>query len=156
MRVSRIAMFMITLLFLSIANLASAQTGDQPQGQSGATQPQAGQPSAQPRTQSQSGSKTIEGCLERQADGFAVRTEEGLYPLNTERDLTAYIGKRVRLEEKWDAKGTVTTAPPAGSASTGSAPAASSAAPPGRPSAFSGDFHLHVEGSVVGNCASKQ
>jgi hypothetical protein len=126
--------------------------------QSGSTQPQTGQAapqSTQPRTQSLSGNKTIEGCLERAGDGFAVRTDEGLYPLNTERDLTAYIGKKVRLHEQWEAKGTVTTgAISGGETKEGSEPAA--AAPPGRPSAFSGDFRLHVDGSVVGDCTPKQ
>ena len=127
--------------------------------QSGITQPQAGQQaspqSTQPRTQSLSGSKTIEGCLERSGDGFAVRTDEGLYPLNTERDLTPYIGKKVRLHEQWEAKGTVTTgAISGGEKKEGGEPAA--AAPPGRPSAFSGDFRLHVDGSVIGECPPKQ
>ncbi|HEX7284758.1 MAG TPA: hypothetical protein VF532_01160 [Candidatus Angelobacter sp.] len=126
--------------------------------QSGSTQPQTGQQaspqSPQPRTQSLSGSKTIEGCLERSGDGFAVKTDEGLYPLNTERDLTAYIGKKVRLHEQWEAKGTVTTgAISGGEKKEGGEPEA--AAPPGRPSAFSGDFRLHVDGSVVGECTPK-
>lgn len=156
MKWSVIVICSVVLLCLMPASVAAAQAGTNAQDQSGATQSQAGQPSA-PHTQSQSGSKTIEGCLERQGDGFAVRTEEGSYPLNTERDLTAYIGKRVRLQEQWDAKGTVTTAPVGGSEKAGGgAKAGASAAPPGRPSAFSGDFHLHVEGSVVGDCAPKQ
>jgi hypothetical protein len=158
MKSSVISICGMALLCLTPASVAAAaQAGAQAQGQSTTTQSQAGQPST-PRTQSQSGSKTIEGCLERQGDGFAVRTEEGLYPLNTERDLTAYIGKRVRLQEQWDAKGTVTTSPVGGSekAAGGEGEAGASAAPPGRPSAFSGDFHLHVEGSVIGNCTPKQ
>jgi hypothetical protein len=156
MKPSIVAVCITSLCLMAASCAAAAQAGAQPQGQSATTQSQAGQPST-PRTQSQSGSKTIEGCLERQSDGFAVRTEEGLYPLNTERDLTAYIGKRVRLQEQWDAKGTVTTAPIGGSEKApGEGEAGASAAPPGRPSAFSGDFHLHIEGSVIGNCAPKQ
>lgn len=146
------ATFSIALLCLMLASVAAtAQAGALPPGQGSTAQSQTGQPST-PRTQSLSGSKTVEGCLERQGDGFAVRTQEGVYPLNTERDLTAYIGKRVRLQEQWDAKGTVTNAPIGASEKTGTGEAAASAAPPGRPSAFSGDFHLHVEGNVIGDC----
>jgi uncharacterized protein DUF5818 len=142
---------LLCLMLASVAAAAQAGAGAQPQGQGSTQQSETGQPST-PRTQSLSGSKTVEGCLERQGDGFAVRTEEGVYPLNTERDLTAYIGKRVRLQEQWDAKGTVTNSPIAGSEKAGTGEAAASAAPPGRPSAFSGDFRLHVEGSVIGDC----
>ena len=106
-----------------------------------------------PRSQELSGSKTIVGCLERSGDGFAVRTETDVYPLNTERDLAAYVGKKVQLSQRWTAKGTVTSAPMAGGEAQGGEAAA--AVPKGRPGGFSGDFHLHVEGSVIGECAPK-
>lgn len=105
-----------------------------------------------PRTQSLSGSKTIVGCLERSAEGFAVRTETDVYPLNTERDLSPYVGKKVQLLEKWEAKGTVTAAPLTGGEQSAEAAAA---VPQGKPGAFSGDFSLHVEGSVIGDCEKK-
>jgi hypothetical protein len=154
MKVRDIAMSTIALLCLIL--LAATHSAAQGGGTQPQTEQQAGPAqSTQPRTQLLSGSKTIEGCLERDGDGFAVRTEEGLYPLNTERDLTAYIGKKVRLQETWDAKGTVTTAPIVGGEKKESAEAPT-AAPPGRPSAFSGDFRLHVEGSVIGECTPKK
>lgn len=125
---------------------ASAQTGSTAQ-QSAPAQ------TTGPRSQELSGSKTIVGCLERSGDGFAVRTENDLYPLNTERDLAAYVGKKVQLTEKWEAKGTVTASPLVSGEQKAEAAAA---VPQGRPGAFSGDFRLHVEGSVIGDCAPKQ
>jgi hypothetical protein len=111
------------------------------------------QQSAVPRSQSLSGEKTIVGCLERSPDGFAVRTETDVYPLNTERDLSDYVGKKVQLSQSWTAKGTVMASPMAGG--TPQRGEAAAAVPKGRPGAFSGDFHLHVEGSVVGECTPK-
>jgi hypothetical protein len=106
-----------------------------------------------PRSQELSGSKTIVGCLERSGDGFAVRTDSDVYPLNTERDLSAYVGKKVQLSQSWTAKGTVTATPMVGGEAQGEAAAA---VPKGRPGAFSGDFNLHVEGTVIGECTPKQ
>ncbi len=124
---------------------ASAQTGST--GQQSTPQ------TTGPRAQELSGSKTIVGCLERSGDGFAVRTETDLYPLNTERDLSAYVGKKVQISQRWEAKGTVTASPVVSGEQKAEAAAA---VPPGRPGAFSGDFHLHVEGSVIGDCTPKQ
>lgn len=109
---------------------------------------------AGPRSQQLSGSKTIVGCLERSGEGFAVRTDSEVYPLNTERDLSAYVGKKVQLSQSWTAKGTVTASPMVGG--TTQEGEAAAAVPQGRPGAFSGDFNLHVEGSVVGDCTPKQ
>ncbi len=136
--------FLLGLMLFCVG--MSAQTGSTAQQN---TQPQ----TAGPRSQELSGSKTIVGCLERSGDGFAVRTDSDLYPLNTERDLSAYVGKKVQLSQRWEAKGTVTTSPLVSGEQKAEAAAA---VPPGRPGAFSGDFHLHVEGSVIGDCAPKQ
>jgi hypothetical protein len=110
-----------------------------------------------------SGEKTVSGCLERAGSGFVIRTLDGTYELNTDRDLSAFVGKKVQISGRWEMSGTVTTAaggtpPPSGG--TGSVPAAPAApAPPaqesqGQTPAFVGDLHLHVTGTVLGDCTT--
>jgi len=115
------------------------------------TSPAAGQ--AQPGADQRrgSGEKTIIGCLQRGDSGFVIKANDGTYELNTDRDLSAYVGKQVKISSRWEATGTVTTAP------VGGAPGSSTAAPSGQPGtetpAFVGDLHLRITGSVIGDCA---
>ena len=112
-----------------------------------------------------SGEKSVTGCLERAGSGFVIRNPEGTYQLDTDRDLSAFVGKQVRIAGRWEMSGTVTTAaggnpPTTGGASAGAAPAAPVA--PGGPGeqaegqnpAFVGDLHLHVTGTVLGDCTT--
>jgi hypothetical protein len=85
--------------------------------------------------------------------GFVVKTQEGTYELNTDRDLTAYVGKEVRIESKWEASGTLTNSPMESSSAAGTNAPAPPAAGPGTP-AFVGDLHLHITGTVLGDCAT--
>src|SRR5215471_10745974 len=57
-----------------------------------------------------SGEKSVTGCLERAGSGFVLRSPEGTYELNTDRDLSAFVGKQVRIAGRWELSGTVTTA----------------------------------------------
>jgi hypothetical protein len=98
------------------------------------------------------GERTVTGCLQRAGSSFVLKTDEGTYELNTDRDLTAYVGKQVKISGRWEASGTFTTAP------VGGAPSPSAPAPSGDPSgptpAFVGDLHLHITGTVIGDCAA--
>jgi hypothetical protein len=99
------------------------------------------------------GQKSITGCLMKGDVGFVVKTDEGTYQLNTDRDLSAYVGKMIRIESKWEATGTLTNSP------MESDSAASSAVPPSPATAegtqaFVGDLHLHITGTVLGDCAT--
>lgn len=100
------------------------------------------------------GQKSITGCLLRGDTGFVVKTAEGTYALNTDRDLTAYVGKTVRIESKWEASGTLTNSPMESSSAAGSNAPASPATDAGAP-AFVGDLHLHITGTVLGDCATQ-
>lgn len=115
-----------------------------------------------------SGEKSVTGCLERGDSGFVIRTPDGTYEINTDRDLSAFVGKQVRIAGRWEMSGTVTTAaggnpPTSGGAASGSAPAAppvpagpaaSGEQAQGQNPAFVGDLRLHVTGTVVGDCAA--
>ena len=112
-----------------------------------------------------SGEKSVTGCVERAGSGFVIRTPEGTYEINTDRDLSAFVGKQVRISGRWEMSGTVTTAaggnpPTGGIAPSGGAPAAPAAPAvpgeqaPGQTPAFVGDLHLHVTGTVLGDCTT--
>lgn len=113
-----------------------------------------------------SGEKSVTGCLERGDSGFVIRTPEGTYELNTDRDLSGFVGKQVKISGRWEMSGTVTTAaggnPPTsgGGASAGAPPPAPPATSgsgeqaPGQNPAFVGDLHLHVTGTVLGDCTT--
>jgi hypothetical protein len=102
------------------------------------------------------GEKSIVGCLTKGDYGFVVKAADGNYELNTDRDLSALVGKQVKIESKWELTGTMTNAAmqnPAGS--TPAAPPAGAAAPGGAGTpAFVGDLHLHITGTVIGDCAT--
>lgn len=98
------------------------------------------------------GERTVTGCLQRAGSSFVLKTDEGTYELNTDRDLSAYVGKQVKISGRWEASGTFTTAPVGGAPSV---PAAAPSGEPGGPTpAFVGDLHLHITGTVIGDCAA--
>ena len=135
---------------LCVVLLACACVAAMPEQQ---TQPSQTAPSAEQRRAG--GSKSITGCLLKGDTGFVVKTPEGTYQLNTDRDLTAYVGKTVRIESKWDASGTLTNSPMESSSAAGSNAPASPATDAGTP-AFVGDLHLHITGTVLGDCATEK
>jgi len=108
------------------------------------------------------GSKSVTGCLVKlDAGGFGLKTDDGTYQINTDRDLSSFVGKQVRIDGTWRASGTVTTAPVGGAAAGGAAAGGETApaqAPSGAPSAstpaFVGELNLQVTGTVVGDCAA--
>lgn len=98
------------------------------------------------------GQKSITGCLTKGDYGFVVKTADGAYELNTDRDLSSFVGKQVTIESKWEATGTLTTnSMDAATGAASSAPPAAAAGGTGSP-AFVGDLHLHITGTVVGDC----
>lgn len=97
------------------------------------------------------GSKSVTGCLVTMDSGFGLKTDDGTYQLNTDRDLSSFVGKQVKIDGSWKASGTFTTAPVAGSTAQAGAAPEKSAPSAGTP-AFVGDLNLHVTGTVIGDC----
>src|SRR5215472_5906097 len=120
-----------TLLCAALATLAAAQAGTEKR--------MAG------------GEKSISGCLIKLDSGFGIKTEDGTYQLNTDRDLSSFVGKQIKIDGTWKASGTFTTAPIGTGAEATQAPAAPAAPAAGAP-AFVGDLNLHVTGTVIGDC----
>ncbi|HZD93807.1 MAG TPA: DUF5818 domain-containing protein [Candidatus Sulfotelmatobacter sp.] len=97
-----------------------------------------------------SGEKSITGCVAKEGEGFVLKTDEGTYEFNTARDLSPYVGKKVQISGRWKATGVTTTAPiKATSASAQESSSKKGAAPT---KAFVGDLHLHITGNVIGDC----
>jgi ABC-type phosphate transport system substrate-binding protein len=96
------------------------------------------------------GETSMTGCVAKEGDGFVLKTENGTYEFNTVRDLSSFVGKKVRIVERWNATGVTTTAPiKAAAASTQMTQDEKKA---GATKAFVGDLHLHITGDVVGSC----
>ena len=136
---------LLCLVLLMCAGAAAAQN-QQTQPPPAASQPGTDQRRA-------GGQKSITGCLMKGDTGFVVQTQEGTYLLNTDRDLSAYVGKTIRIESKWEATGTLTNSPMESDSAAGSAAPAAAPAAAGTP-AFVGDLHLHITGTVLGDCAT--
>jgi len=138
-----VVMTFILAICVSTQSFLAAQTGQS--GNAG----QASSPSADKKMAG--GHKSVVGCVVKQDGEFYLKTDEGTYQFNTDRDLTPYVGKKVRIAGTWQATGVTTTAPikNTGGADTGAAESASSA-----PTSFVGDLRLHITGDVLGDCAA--
>lgn len=148
-----VVMTFILAIYVSTQSFLAAQTS--PSGNAGqASSPSAdtGQASSPSADKTMAGGhKSVVGCVVKQDGEFYLKTDEGTYQFNTDRDLTPYVGKKVRIAGTWQATGVTTTAPikNTGGADTGAAESASSA-----PTSFVGDLRLHITGDVLGDCAA--
>jgi hypothetical protein len=100
------------------------------------------------------GEKSVTGCVAREGDAFVLKTDDGTYEFNTTRDLSRFVGKKVRISGRWKATGVTTTAPVKSAGGTAEEAPPEKKAAPGN--AFVGDLHLHIIGTVLGDCAPAQ
>src|SRR5262245_30209155 len=116
-------------LCLSLAAYAQTSNPNNPSAGQGAgapqeqTSPPGSSSSAQGVTSDtaarhMTGERTVVGCVVQSGDGYILRTDEETFPINSDRDVTPYIGKRVKIEGTWEATGITTTAPVQGSSSS--------------------------------------
>lgn len=100
------------------------------------------------------GTRTVVGCVVHEGEGFVLKTDEGTYEFDTSRDLTPWLGKKVRLTGSWSATGITTTAPIKASTAA-STQMTESEKKTGTAQSFTGDLRLHITGTVIGDCAEK-
>ena len=102
------------------------------------------------------GEKSVTGCVAREGDNFVLKTDDGTYEFDTARDLSPYVGKRVRIMGRWKSTGITTTAPVKNTAVAEDASQSGETAPAKTTpiNSFSGDLHLHISGQVLGDCSS--
>lgn len=146
MKIRELALVSIILVCWSTASAVPAQN----EQSSGTTQSSAGTHRAA------GGQRVLTGCVAREGEGFVLKTEEGTYEFNTSRDLTPYVGKKVRISGRWSATGVTTTVPikgaEGGTAAEGGTEAPAEKKAPSH-AAFVGDLHVHITGEVIGDCA---
>jgi len=81
-----VVMTFILAICVSTQSFLAAQTGQS--GNAG----QASSPSADKKMAG--GHKSVVGCVVKQDGEFYLKTDEGTYQFNTDRDLTPYVGKK--------------------------------------------------------------
>src|SRR5262249_34679878 len=101
------------------------------------------------------GERTVVGCVTQSGDGYVLRTDQETFPLNSDRDVTPYVGKKVRIEGTWEATGITTTAPIQESSSSKPAKGSPTNTKPSGP-AFGGELRLRIIGTVIGECNEAQ
>lgn len=105
-----------------------------------------------------SGQQTITGCVAREGEEFVLKTERGTYAFDTARDLSPYVGKKVRISGRWTATGVTTAAPIEGTSSDAAEPTSGDQTSGAKSSpaakSFVGDLHLRITGDVIGDCES--
>jgi Protein of unknown function (DUF5818) len=141
---------LICIVSISVLALASAVALQTTQSSSAA------QASPTGTHKAASGQRTVTGCVAREGEGFVLKTDEGTYEFDTARDLSAWVGKKVRLTGRWSASGVTTTAPIKSATAAASAPEAPAEKKTGTPKSFTGDLHLHITGDVIGDCAEQK
>lgn len=97
------------------------------------------------------GQKTVVGCVAYGApSGFILKTDSGdIIRLRADRDLSAYVGKKVQIQASWTRTG-ITVA----EGETGQEAAGSEAKPgaKGAPATFAGAIRMQYKGRVLGDC----
>ena len=158
---------LIGILAISLASAASAQTSsqqDQSPGQGGSTpQSQSSQPgssnpqgiTSETNARHLTGERTVVGCVTQSGDGYVLRTDQETFPLNSDRDVTPYVGKKVRIEGTWEATGITTKALIQESSSSKPAKGSPTNTKPSGP-AFGGELRLRIIGTVIGECNEAQ
>lgn len=141
----RVSVMACLLTLCMLAGTAVSQD-TQPSGSTGKTS------SPQNTRKSAGGARTVVGCVAREGEGFVLKTDEGTYEFDSSRDLSPWLGKKVRLTGSWTATGVTTTAPIKSSAAA-STQMTQDEKKAGTAQAFTGDLRLHITGTVIGDCA---
>ncbi|HXU17177.1 MAG TPA: DUF5818 domain-containing protein [Terriglobales bacterium] len=87
-----IKLLMMVLLAISAQNAFSTQSQDQ-----SASSEQQTPPDAQGQASRSAVAKSVTGCVVQGDHGYSLKTESETYPLETEKDLSQYVNKRVTV-----------------------------------------------------------
>jgi hypothetical protein len=91
-------------------------------------------PASQAQASSSTAAQSVTGCLVQNDHGYSLMTESGSYPIETEKDLTQYVNKRITVTGILEHH-----------TGTGSSPATGKAV-------VITDLRLRIVASVVGEC----
>ncbi|HLJ89422.1 MAG TPA: hypothetical protein VKZ53_21595 [Candidatus Angelobacter sp.] len=132
--------------------LAAASLARQDSGSAGGSAPQRSTGTTRSQVTGASGEKTIVGCVAEGApSGYVLKTDEGKeVSLHTDRDLSAFVGKKVSIHAAWQRTGVTMSEPDDTAAKAGEGAAAGKATH--RETEFGGDLRLRFKGKVLGDC----
>ena len=77
------------------SSLLIAATGQQNQDPNASQQQE--QPSAQGQASSNAVVQSVTGCVVKSDQGFSLKTESDTYPIETGKDLSQYVNKKVKV-----------------------------------------------------------
>lgn len=117
-------------------SLLIAATGQQKEEPSAPAQQEP--PSAQGQASSSAAVKTVTGCVVQSDHGYSLKTQNDTYPIETDKDLSQYVNKKVEITGILEHHNASTPSPTAGSTATVT------------------DVRLRMVATVIGDCNESQ
>ncbi len=153
----RLLAFILCFLLVLAASAQTSSTQNQSPAEQRPSTPSTSEALGSTETSAKhvSGERTVVGCITQSGDGYVLRTDDETFPLSTDRDVTPYVGKKVKIVGRWEATGITTTAPVQGSSSSKPDKTSPSHAQQSGP-AFGGELRLRIIGTVIGDCDESQ
>lgn len=127
-------------LFIAVLMLTAVALSQEPPAQAPADQ--------KAQTAVSTGQKTVVGCIAMGApSGFILKADDGsITPLRTDRDLSAYVGKKVQIQVSWTRTGVNLIE------EGGAVPETKGGAKASTQTGFAGDVRMRYKGKVIGDC----
>ena len=90
--IKSVLMSAVTVMASGLLIAATGQQNQEPNAS-----PQQGQPSAQGQASSNAVVQSVTGCVVKSDQGFSLKTESDTYPIETGKDLSQYVNKKVKV-----------------------------------------------------------
>jgi len=123
------------LLIVSAGSMLSRPLLAQEGEEQNASPQQQNQQSSQGQSTSSAAVQSVTGCLTKSDTGYSLKTDSDTYPIETDKDLSQYVGKQIKVTGILEHHN---TAVPSGT---------------GANSTTITDLRLRLVASVVGDCA---
>lgn len=94
--VSSIILVIVAVTLYGTRSLAQQPAGEQQQGTTSEQQSNP-QGSSQPHASSSAAVQSITGCLVKSNSGYSLKTDTDTYPIETSRDLSKYVNKKIKV-----------------------------------------------------------
>ena len=133
-----IKLLLILLLAISAENVFGRRlltAADKQQNEEQNAPPEQQTPStSQGQASSSAAVKSVTGCVVKSENGYSLKTESDTYPIETEKDLSQYVNKQVKITGILEHHNAAAPVPASGNAATIT------------------DIRLRMIASVIGDC----
>lgn len=129
------SLLLMSFLVISVQGVAGSRWLNATDKQDNSAQKQQAPPASPGQTSSSAAVQSVTGCMVRSSQGFSLKTDHDTYPIETDKDLSQYVNKKIKVTGILEHH---TGAPP--SATSGTA-------------AVITDLRLRMIASVVGDCS---